>query len=158
MRSVGLGAWRQWPRWVRGTARIEGDEVVLDCGRAEEYVIHAAKDLPFDLAFLAPLSGRFGLELARVVPFVRRYGLLWHRPGGADDGELREPLDAWQEAAADIAFTIEWYRRLREAVRSSSVEPVRKLIESLSETVQFTASTDAEYLAQLSILLAEHMT
>jgi hypothetical protein len=158
MGATGLGAWRQFPRWVRGPARIEGDEVVLDCGRAEEYDIPTAKDLPFDLAFLAPLSARFGLQLARVVPFVRRYGLLRHGPEESDAGELRERLDDWKEAAAEMAFILEQYRQLREAVRTNSLEPVRPLIDAWSAGPATFSVNESEYLAQLSAVFAERMT
>lgn len=156
MKQTGISTYRQWPKWVRGPARVEGDYVVVDSGKAEEYVIDRPKNLPFDLAALAPIGGSFDPQ--RIRPFVRRYGLLWHGPGQFEGEEARESLGDWQKAAEDASFIIEQYRVLREAIETNSLAPVEGLINAYSAVGNFTATNDREYLGQLSILLAEVLT
>lgn len=156
MSPTGISSYRQWPRWVRGPARIEGGYVVADSSKAEEYVMDRPKNLPFDLASLAPIGGSFDPQ--GIPPFVRRYGLLWHGPAQLEDVEAREALSDWQRAAEDASFITEQYRVLREAIASDSLAPVEDLIGAYSSVVNFTATNVREYLGQLSILFAEVLT
>lgn len=129
---------------------------MLDQDRSEEYVIHRPKNLPFDLAHLAPLHGFF--DTREVPSFVRRYGLLWHGTEKIERGQVRESLSEWKKAAQEMSFFIEQYRKLSEAIRINSIEPVRGLIKAFSTEVQLKAYTEEDYLGQLSILLAEQLT
>jgi hypothetical protein len=156
MRAGATSTYRQWPKWVRGPARVEDGYVVADITRTEEYVIYRPKDLPFDLASLAPISGNFD---ARKVPsFVRRYGLLWHGPAQIEDGVASESLSDWQEAAEEASFIIEHYRVLRRAIETNSLAPVEHLVEAYSTSVNLSATNTEECLGQLSIVLADLVT
>lgn len=123
--SEGEAFRHQFPQWIKGPARIEGGEIVLDAGRAETYYIHGPEDLLSDLAALVPSRPDFRTRDA--VRFVRRHGLLWHGPEAVDRGECREALDQWWHVGARLSLTITLYQRLLEGVRISSAEPIRSL-------------------------------
>lgn len=115
----------QFPQWVKGPARIEGDEIVLDEERAEPYYIHGPENLFTDLASLVPSRPDFRSQDA--VRFVRHHGLLWHGPEAVGRGDVREALNDWWQAGARLSILIRLYQRLLEGVRTGSAEPIRSL-------------------------------
>jgi hypothetical protein len=121
----GLAHWHQFPQWIKGPARIEEEEIVLDGGRAETYYIHEPEDLLFDLTTLYPSHPNFKTQDA--VRFVRRHGLLWHGPEAVARSEYRESLEDWWYAGATLSVTITLYKKLMEGVETGSAEPVRSL-------------------------------
>jgi hypothetical protein len=120
---LAAASWRQYPSWARGPARIEGDEIILDEGRAEEYYLFEPTDLMFDLAALA--ADPANPDSRGALAFVRRYGLLWHGKEALGSRECREPLSDWWEESYALAVTADLYVRLKESARSGSAESLR---------------------------------
>jgi hypothetical protein len=87
---------KQYPEWVKGTARIDGNELVLDANGTEEYSIDEAEHREALLQDLAALSRP---NPQRAIDFVGRHGLLWHGPEAVGNGECRESLGDWQSVA-----------------------------------------------------------
>ncbi len=120
MTRFGRGTWRQYPYWMRGPARIVGDEVVLDEDRAEEYYMYEPTELLFDLAEIGPDPQN--RDSQNVLAFVRRYGLLWHGADKLGSGECREPLNDWWNESYNLAVIADLYVRLKDSVESGSTE------------------------------------
>jgi hypothetical protein len=153
----GLAQWRQYPQWVRGPARIVGDEVVLDENRAETYDIHErAKDLIFlELAELA--WGRNDLDPRAISSFVRRSGLLWHGAAELGSGECRESLEDWRHEALVMTLVLELWSDLRKSIRQDSADPLRRTLK-MYQDIFVEAPMDAgdqELMNEVSINLAE---
>jgi hypothetical protein len=146
---------RERPTWVRGEAQIDGDEIVLDGGVAEEYVAfdpkHATR-LFFDLANLAKLGeeGEGGhdphvrridtvrlTDTGRALEFAKAHGLLRHGPGGVGKGETRESLRKWYVAGLGLMITTSSYISIKQAQEEGSVEPVRSYLRSLRDVGHF---------------------
>lgn len=132
MDQIGIASWRPEWTWIRGPARICGDEVILDEERADTYHAHEHTSLLFDLSHLGANcfnpGGSFnsgGLNLEDLIAFVRRHGLLWHGPKNVGTGECRESLKDWQSMSGLLACIIDFYTRLKEADASDSAEPLR---------------------------------
>jgi len=159
MGQAGSAYWFQFPQWVRGPAKIVGNEIVLDEGRAEEYYIHEPTDLLPDLAGLAEFldSRSKGERLA--VAFARRHGLLWHGPDKVGTGECREQLREWLHAAINIRVTALLYVRLVDSIESGSVRPLRDLQKELewdwTTAFKDKPTTDLEYLSYASVVVAQ---
>jgi hypothetical protein len=66
--------------WSRGQARLSGNEVVVK--RPQAYVLHAADDLPYELAAAT--------KPAEVAAFVGTWGLLWSGPRGSQSEGLAD--------------------------------------------------------------------
>jgi hypothetical protein len=135
-----------FPEWLRGPARIDGGEVVLDEERAERYTPYNMDRAIFELAALGQQ------EQADIGAFVRRYGLLRRGPGLLGTGKCREPVSEWLKAIRIAWSAVHLYLKLREAARIGSADPVRAL--SINWTEAPETSTDKEYLMWRSILLA----
>src|SRR4051812_16137884 len=99
-------------QWFRGPAWQDGDFIVMDCARAEQY---------------QPLSDPMvGLELTRVrspddaVTFVRRFGMLRSFPPGAGREDLpthvREPYSDFATEAERLRRVIKTIGDVRRAV------------------------------------------
>lgn len=119
---VGMSFCTRGPgEWVRGPARIVGDEIVLDDGRAERYTLRESKELPLDLAML-----NVG-KPEDIKAFVRRHGMLWHGPDELDQAprDMRESVRDWARTAAELGNTINFYIDLRAAERDMSWTPLR---------------------------------
>src|SRR5262245_20336323 len=91
--------------WLRGPARIEGEWVVLDRERAEEYEPDDADDALTDLGAIDRPD--------QVIAFVRKHGLLKQGPDAADH---REPLSDWWASANQVFNTLQLAARLRKAI------------------------------------------
>jgi hypothetical protein len=150
-----IARWHHFPRWIKGPARIEGEEIVLDGGRAETYYINYPEATVFDLATLYPSHPNFKTQ--DVLRFVRQHGLLWHGPEEVGRGECRESLEDWWYAGARLSFIIAFYQRLMEGVETGSAEPVRN-VQGFELVVPNKASGEApgddEYLMMATMVLA----
>jgi hypothetical protein len=141
---------RQNPYWAKGPAQLIGQNIVLDEDKAEPYFMFEPEDLVFDLVELA--------EVPQMIPyFVKKHGLLWHGIDDVGTGKCRESLLDWFKAIGDLRFVAGLYRSLSEAVRSGSVEPLRRL--GLSWPDEFIESASAEnYLEATSLTVADLIT
>jgi hypothetical protein len=133
-----------FPQWLRGPARIVGGEVVLDEERAERYTPYHMDRAIFELAALVQSKDNIGA-------FVRRYGLLRREPELLGTGKCRESVSEWHDAIQGAWAAVHLYRKLREAAKTGSADPVRAL--GIDWTKAPETSTDKEYLASRSILL-----
>jgi hypothetical protein len=138
-----------FPEWFRGPANIVGGEVVLDEERAEPYTPYNMDRAIFELAALVQSEDNIGA-------FVRRYGLLRRGPKLLGTGNCREPVSEWHNAIRDAWVAVHLYRKLREAAKTGSADPVRAL--SINWTQAPETSTDEEYLAWRSALLAKRIS
>ena len=97
---------------MRGSATIDGDDVVLDSKSAEKYLRdkseHREQLLPDLVALIEP-------DARSTVGFVERHGLLRHGPEHLGDDECRESLSDWQAAALNLRMLIELYVCLDDA-------------------------------------------
>ena len=144
------------PEWVKGPARIEGGEVVLDESRADRYWLYdssQAEQMAFDLAAMA--FHRSGRDPQQVVAFVRRYGLLWHGVDKLGSGNCREPLDSWWLEAEKLSSVLYTSTRLGEALREGSEAPVRRYMESLG--LSFDSSADDTYLMAATTIVTRQL-
>jgi hypothetical protein len=135
-----------FPEWLRGPASIVGGEVVLDEERAEPYTPYNMDRAIFELAALVQSEDNIGA-------FVRRYGLLRRGPKLLGTGKCREPVSEWHNAIRSAWVAVHLYRKLREAAKTGSADPVRALRINWTQAPE--TSTDKEYLAWQSILLVE---
>lgn len=160
MGQEGTAFWLQFPRWVRGPARIEGEEIVLDGSRAETYLVHEPMDLLPDFAGLADgfFDSRDKWE-RQVLAFARRHGLLWHGPDEVEGGDCRESLEDWASASLRIRMAATLYVKLMEALESGSTEPLRQKARELqidwTPRFGWAAEDDWHYLWQASVFLAD---
>ena len=153
MTQGGLGQWRQYPEWVRGPARIEGDEVVLDEQRAEFYYIFEPRDLMFALVDVA--AGWKAHDPRGILPFVRRYGLLWHGAEHLGTGNCREPVSRWWDEAAEMYWLMDLYTRLKESVAKDFADPLRGAIADFAQACEPKPVDDSDLMDCASVLLAE---
>jgi len=151
MATSGVAFRQQFPQWIRGLARIEGEEIVLDEGRAETYYIHGPEALLFDLAALVPSRPDFKTQDA--VRFARRHGLLWHGPESVGSGECRESLEAWWYAAARLSVIIRLYEKLMQGVEEGSAAPVRSLGYNFARVPGSQQWSDDEYDLRVASML-----
>jgi hypothetical protein len=145
--QYGIGQWRSYPEWVRGPARIVGDEVVLDEERAEAYGIHErARDHVFlELAELTLDPSK--PDPRDVVSFVRRNGLLWHGADAVGSGGCRESLVEWWFESWTMRLLLEVYLGLKDSVREGSASPLRRVDERFPEVAEAAPlDTDDEQL------------
>jgi hypothetical protein len=156
----GVAQWRQYPRWVRGPARIVGEEVVLDENRAEIYGIHerAEERIFLELAELA--WGRNQFDPRAISSFVRRNGLLWHGADEVGSGECRESLDDWRYEALRMTLVLELLTDLRKSLRQGNADPLRRTLETYAEIVEGMPLYvgDHDLMDDVSVNLAELIT
>lgn len=134
------------PEWVKGPARIEGKEIVLDESRAEKYWFYESAQvdqIAFDLAAMA--LHRSGRDPQQAVAFVRRYGLLWHGADQLGSGNCRESLDSWWLEGEKLFTVLHTATKLGEALREGSAAPIKEHFEGLG--LSFGASADETYLS-----------
>jgi hypothetical protein len=166
--------------WVRGRARIDGDDIVLYGGTAEPYEIprleHGAS-LLFDLGGLGKLgeivdSGEDSKtrlidavrlkDTGRALEFVEAHGLLWHGPRQVGKGEVRESLRKWFLAGLDMSINIATYSNIRLSQEEDSAEPVRSYLRALRDAGFFKLialpDDDNDLLEWASIQLAERIS
>ena len=108
---------RPWPVWVRGRAKIEGDEIVLDATRAETFSAFEPEHYETLLLDLAALRN---FKLQDPVAFARRHGLLWHGPDQVSRGEVREDLRWWGAVGEYLSMTIGLYVSLQKGLESGA--------------------------------------
>jgi hypothetical protein len=95
--------------------------------------------------------------MQRSVAFVRRYGLLWHGASDLGSGKCRESLVDWFEAIGGLCVTMGLYQSLEAAIRSGSLEPIRKLELPWPEWFVKEASYE-KYLEAASLMVADLIT
>lgn len=103
------------------------------------------------------LSGWDKIDAQKVVPFVRRYGLLWHGAEDLGTGRCRESLAKWQEEVAELALCINLFVILQESVEEGSAEPLRDAGIDPARIFKVKPSNDREFMGQMSVFLAEVM-
>ncbi len=163
---------RARPTWVRGKARIDGDEIVLEGSTAERYAAfdpeHATR-LLFDLGNLAKLGaideGTKTLRDAKIVDkqrareFAETHGLLWHGPQRVGRGEVRESLHDWFINGLYLSFGTATYSAIRRSQDQDSAEPVRSYLRTLRDVGWFYRLSfpdgDNDLLEWASVQLAE---
>ena len=118
---------------------------MLDEERAEPYTPYDMDRAIFELAALG--------QQEDIGAFVRRYGLLRCGPKLLGTGKCREPVSEWHNAIRTAWAAVSTYLKLREAAKTGSADPVRALAINWTQAPE--TSTDEEYLAWRSILLAE---
>src|SRR5215210_7632252 len=139
---------RPRPTWVRGPARIDGEDIVLDGGVVEEYPVSDPEDGPsllLDLGNLGNLGKIVGADepgarmddtvrvknTGRALDFVERHGLLWHGPTQVRMGQVRESLKDWYWAGLYFSFSTMMYLNLRRSREEGTAEPVRFYLRML---------------------------
>lgn len=156
----GLAQWRSYPQWVRGPARIVGEEIILDEDRAEPYGIHErANDHVFlELAEVGPDPSK--VDPRNVVSFVRRNGLLWHGADSLGTGECREPLAEWWAESRMIGILQEVYVGLKDSIREGSASTLRSVYERFPEVSKLAPldADDEQLSEETSANLAEVIT
>jgi hypothetical protein len=176
---------RERATWVRGEARIDGDEIVLNGGTAERYMIPDAErdaSLLFDLAGLVGL-GEIAKDAApdtrlidairwtdtgRALEFAKVHGLLWHGPARVGKGEVRESLKDWHAAGWELSISAMTYSKIKQSleIRQSQkpgwAEPVRSYLRMLRDEGFFKRiaipDDDDDLLKWASIQLAERIS
>ena len=166
--------------WVRGRARIDGDDIVLYGGTAEPYEIprleHGAS-LLFDLGGLGKLgeivdSGEDSKtrlidavrlkDTGRALEFVEAHGLLWHGPRQVGKGEVRESLRKWLFAGLDVSINLATYASIRRSQEEDSAEAVRSYLRAQRDGGFFKRiampDDDDDLLEWASIQLAERIS
>jgi hypothetical protein len=143
-RQEGIVAWVGFSEWVRGPARIDGDEIVLDADRAETYMPYEIDESFFMLAAAK--------DFRDYKAFVRRYGLLWHGPEVLGTGTCRESTSDWRRAVYEAARVALICIKLREAAKVGSAEPVRALGPTWPEVAENLS--DEDYLRHVSMGVA----
>src|SRR5690242_12477140 len=93
--------------WLRGPAKIEGDELVFDAKQATEYVPAAEPQVGVELAKVR--------EGNQAIAFVARFGLLRAMPANARTRIVRESLPEFLSAAARLATAIRTIHDVRHA-------------------------------------------
>jgi hypothetical protein len=127
--------------------------VVLDEERAEPYYIFEPLDLMFDLADVA--AGWMARDTRVILPFVRRYGLLWHGAEHLGTGACREPVNRWWDEAAEMYWIMDLYARLRDSVALGSADPLRGAIADFAQACEPKPVKDEDLMDCASLLLAE---
>src|SRR4051812_30810762 len=92
--------------WVRGYAMIEGEYIVLDMTRSEEYRLQLEEpELLFRLSQVKrPMDAR---------EFVGHYGLLYHGMGAT---EYKEKFSQWEQDALGLSSILRLYYTLQRAL------------------------------------------
>jgi hypothetical protein len=153
--SVGV---RTWPTWVRGSAYVDGDEIVLTPDKAEPYGAFESEHYATLLPDLAALRD---FKLQDPVSFARRHGLLWHGPDQFLEGESRESLAWWEAVGEYLTMTISLYAALKQGLDEDTAKPIRDHMRAYRDAGLFTAGIPDDKDALLeyaSIQLAELMT
>ena len=152
--NEGVGTYKQYPYWARGPARVQDGYVILDEDRATTYFIFEPHDLLFDLLEVYRPSG---VEPRDAIRFVRRYGLLHHGEKDLGTGECRESLDVWHDELESLNLVVRLYVDLVTSVDHGPTETMREVF-SVIEVPDHPEPTDEEYLATVSVALAEWIT
>jgi hypothetical protein len=156
--KTGLAQWRQYLEWVRGPARIEGEEVILDEERAVPYYIFEPTGLMIDLAIIGA-ENWLTRDPHGILAFVRRYGLLWHGAADLGTGKCRESLSKWWDEAGDIMWMLDLYKRLIESIEQDSANPLHEAIaRDFAQACQPEPTSDEDLMNCASVLLAEMIT
>src|SRR5215204_2824155 len=165
--------------WTRGRARFEGDQIILDGKIARPYVLFQEPEqherLLMDLAELRLLGSIADNRIlnkrmknpALARDFVRRHGLIWHRPQ-RDGDDCQESWHSWLLEGYKLSLTIALYARLREVITADSRERVRVSLNNLRATLRNIRDVrnaegripedDHELLEDVSILIAQQIT
>src|SRR4051794_27952564 len=81
-----------WPVWVRGKARVDGEEIVLGPAKTELY---DAPNSKHHATLLEDLAALHDFKRGDPIAFVRHHGLIWHGPDEVQQGACRESLKWW---------------------------------------------------------------
>jgi hypothetical protein len=132
--------------------------------RPDQLVTDLAK-----LSGLGPISGEVRFRVVDPQPamdFVKRHGLLWHRPQEGSDS-CRESLRSWLFEGHEMFITIKLYVELRKAITTRSTEGLKSCLRGLRDVRGRWGDTllwgsmpreDEQLLEESSILLAERIT
>lgn len=134
------------PPWLRGPACLDRGDVVLDRTRAEEYHPSVVPGLACDLAAITRPSD--------VLPFVRRWGLLWHGPQATT---WREAYRDWEREALTLRDILHLHLYLQRALRgdaSARQELWRRWARAWGPSSVARVTTEGELYAQVSQALA----
>jgi hypothetical protein len=136
--------------WLRGRALLDEDYIVLDKAHSTEYQPMTTTELLFDLAAIRRPSD--------ALPFVRRYGLLFHGP---DADEFREPWSEWERTALLLSGFLHMHVSLHKAVRGDAAA-AEELRSRWGETVKGfykqEAPTEEMFFLQVTDFLAHWTT
>jgi predicted nucleic acid-binding Zn ribbon protein len=149
---------RQHPKWMRGPARVDGDEIVLEDKAAEIYLID---ELEHRQRLLVDLIDLRDCDPQGAVTFLRRRGLLWHGPKDLGSGECRESLADWRGDVRHLWVTVGLYLTLKVADEVGRAKPARDYLRNLRALNIFGGlipDNDRECLEAVSVLLAERIT
>lgn len=153
--SIGI---RSRPTWVKGPARIENDEIILDVGRARPYDAFEPEHCETLLSDLAALRD---FNLQDPVEFCNRHGLIWQGPEEVRKGRRRESLRQWRAAGLYLSMTMTLALALRTGIRQDTDKPVRDLFWTHRDSELFVGKIPegkTECLEYASEQLAELVT
>ena len=111
-----------WPVWVRGKARVDGEEIVLGTAKTELY---DARNSKHHATLLEDLAALHDFKLGDPVKFVRHHGLIWHGAYELQQGERRESLKHWAAWGKHLTTTITLYAVLQVGLEAKTAEPIR---------------------------------
>jgi hypothetical protein len=140
------------PEWVSGTARIDGDDVVLIPEVDSFYV--SQREMERGRSLFAEL---FAVDDAYdVLGFARTWGLLWHGPNAT---EYREPVADWFRVVRELRAVLEIIHAQRESIASRDPTAIERLRAVLAQHVQIDRETwpealptDDERVAEIVVL------
>jgi len=147
------------PGWAKGRARVQNGELVLDEGRAVDYIFHSPEEserMAFDLAALSSHIGDETAAEKEAVSFAGRWGLLWH---GADDlgsGKCRESLQDWLIEAERLNEAGVLYQSILASKRDGSAEAIQNFLRRRGLGFP-SLSPGSEHFDQNYIYAASHM-
>lgn len=167
LKTISIGP-RQRPTWVRGRARLESDEIILDERNAETYTFFEpdqCENLLLDLAELRLLGSIADFRVTsphHAIDFTKRHGLLWHRPGELGSEKCRESLTDWLIVGHELSISIGLYMKLQESVDTGLAEPLRQYLLPLRDLgIFYDAMPDyravEEFQNRISTILAERV-
>lgn len=165
MKTISLGP-NQRPIWSRGSAFVDGGDIVLRREDAEDYAFFEEDRLEelllnvVGLRHMGSLSDPSELDPQPALSFVRRHGLLWHGPEQLARGECREPLSSWYFQGEEFMLSVAIYMTIRDSLDTDSTAPLREYLRLQRDYGIFWGAmpTDPQELLEgLSIILAERI-
>lgn len=148
--KLGQAMWGFPPTWRRGPARLDGDWIVLDVARAEEYEPHETPDILLDFLRIEQPSD--------ALDFVRGYGLLVHGP---EDKEHREQFSEWLELREHIMAIMTMIKLLARALTGEQ-EAITALWSEWEPQFRATydgrAVSDEDLLGRATVMIAANVS
>ncbi|MBA3610438.1 MAG: hypothetical protein H0W54_03345 [Rubrobacter sp.] len=144
--------------WVRGPARVVGDEVILDERRAEPYLLDNPEEnehMAFSLAALPFTSQR--PTPAEVENFVQQHGLLWHGRESQGTDECRESLQDWAVAIMQLSFAGVLYKKLTDSKENQTITELQGFLRKYDQYFPNSGGSQEEYRLHATALLRSLM-